>query len=167
MTHHYPQRKSPRLQGYDYAQAGAYFVTLCAHQRAHVFGDICDGVMVLNESGRIAEAHWVAIPDHHPGVELDGFVVMPNHMHGIIVIMDREADNAGVVPTEVSIPSLGVVVGSYKSGVTRRIRQMYPDLILWQRRYHDHIIRNEADLHRIREYVVANPARWYDDTFYT
>ncbi|MCB9455210.1 MAG: hypothetical protein H6671_04395 [Anaerolineaceae bacterium] len=168
-----PQRKSPRLQGYDYAQAGAYFVTICTHERAHLFGEVIDGVMILSRAGEIAEERWLALPNHHEGIELDVFVVMPNHVHGIIVLTGivgtgpalsghHAADNAGVVPT------LGTVIGSYKSGVTRRIREMQkqPDLRVWQARYHDHIIRNETDLNRIREYTINNPARWQQDIFY-
>ena len=128
--------------------------------------------MILSRAGQIAQERWLTLPDHHPYITLDTFVIMPNHMHGIVVIVgtgpalavapSANTDNAGVVPT------LGTVIGSYKSGVTRRIREDYQEaeLHVWQRSYHDHIIRNEADLNRIREYVLYNPERWQDDTFY-
>lgn len=172
-----PQRRSPRLQGYDYSESGAYFVTICCHQREHLFGHITDGTMHLSPAGQIALERWFAIPEHHAYVDLDAFVVMPNHVHGIVILTgimptlsgtkesgatDTEADRAGPVPR------LSTVVGAYKSGVTRRIREALsdPELSVWQGRYHDHIIRNEADLARIREYVMYNPARWHSDTFY-
>lgn len=82
-----PQRKSPRLQGYDYSQSGAYFITICTHQRQQLFGKICEDEMILNNAGKIACEHWQAIPEHYPDIELDVFVVMPNHMHGIVCII--------------------------------------------------------------------------------
>jgi len=175
-----PQRRSPRLQGYDYAQVGAYFVTICTHDRAHLFGAIVDGVMVLNYAGAIARDELVSIPEYWPQqIELDAFIVMPNHVHIILVLVGTaaSADNACVVPTggnaggadtQKRVPTLGTVIGSYKSGVTRRIREAQdePELQVWQGRYHDHIIRSEAALNRFREYIMYNPARWREDTFY-
>src|SRR5690606_32371782 len=121
-------------------------------------------------AGEIAHERWLALTDHHTDIELDAFVVMPNHVHGIIMVGTGPAlsstfgveCNAGVAPT------LSTVVGSYKSGVTRRIREKYrkPEWIIWQGRYHDHIIRSEADLNRIREYVINNPALWQSDIFF-
>lgn len=169
----FPQRKSPRLTGYDYTQAGAYFVTICTYQRQHLFGNISNERMLLTQVGEIATERWYVLPEHHRGVELDAFVVMPNHMHGIIVVgtmpASSGADNTGVVPTgKLAAGSLGAVVGSYKSGVTRRIREALgvDDLIVWQGRYHDHIIRDERGLNAIRQYVHNNVALWQQDTFY-
>ncbi|MFN8528329.1 MAG: transposase [Anaerolineae bacterium] len=172
-----PQRKSPRLKGYDYSLSGAYFVTVCTHDRRCLFGEIDDHVLMLNAAGQIAAEHWLALPVHHPGIELDAFVVMPNHIHGIIVIVGTtpassapshlaKPDEAGLVPTKTR---LGTVIGSYKSAVTRAIREttQIPDLRVWQARYYDHIIRNEADLNRIREYIDTNTARWVMDTYYS
>ncbi|MCK6580382.1 MAG: hypothetical protein L6Q98_19990 [Anaerolineae bacterium] len=115
----FPQRKSPRLHGYNYSASGAYFVTICTHQRQHPFGHITDGAMLRTQAGEIAAERWYALPEHHSGIELDAFIVMPNQVHGIMVVLGDAvgADNAGVVPT------LGTVIGSYKSGVTRRIRE--------------------------------------------
>ena len=181
----YPQRKSPRLQGYDYSQSGAYFVTICTAGRAHLFGEIVDGEMVLNDYGRTAETCWAEIPDHHPTADIDLYVIMPNHVHGIIVIDDdivsstggrdvsRPYENADVgTPYMASVspktdqkhPTLGTIIGTYKAAVTRKIH--HPDLKIWQGRYHDHIIRNEKSLNKLREYVLYNPARWEDDVFY-
>lgn len=156
----FPQRKSPRLQGYDYSQSGAYFVTICTHQRSNFFGQIVNDVMHLNSWGGVAEDSWAQIPDHFPTVELDVYVVMPNHVHGILILDD--------VPTQ-KAPTLGVVVGSYKAAVTRAINRqgLNPEQWrIWQERYHDHIIRSDKTLSTLREYVANNPARWHEDKFY-
>lgn len=155
-NHRYPQRKSPRLQGYDYTQSGAYFITICTYKRAHWFGHIEGGSMMPNQIGQIAADCWAAIPDHFAAVTLDVAVVMPNHVHGIIVLA-----GGGV--------ALGTVIGTYKAAVTRQIRRecSAPPTTVWHTRYHDHIIRSEQALERIREYILYNPARWQADTFYT
>lgn len=162
-----PQRKSPRLKDYDYTQAGAYFVTICTHDRKRIFGHIDDGEMILSDAGVIARDRWLALPNHHPHAELDFFVMMPNHMHGIIILTDENP--VGTMPAlsaegnkHLTSRSLGTVVGSYKSSATRHIRQniaKHKTDKIWQPRYHDHIIRNPNDLHRLREYVLYNPAR--------
>ena len=152
----YPQRKSPRLQGYDYTQSGAYFITIRTHKWVHWFGHITDGAMVLNPMGQIAADCWAAIPDHFPGVELDAAIVMPNHIHGIIVLPGGGA-------------ALGSMVGTYKAAITRQIRplQNAPPDTIWHGRYHDRIIRDERALERIRHYIVSNPARWRPDRLRT
>lgn len=172
----YPQRKSPRLQGYDYSQSGAYFVTICTHLRQHLFGRVEDGEMNLSDVGEIVSDRWYALPEHHPRVELDNFVVMPNHVHGIIILLDHDV-KVGTMPAlseempalSEKTPALSTVIGSYKSSASRHIRKANPEYrneTIWQARYHDHIIRNESDLNRIRQYVQTNPARWESDTFY-
>ncbi len=155
MHNQLPKRKSPRLTDYDYSLSGAYFVTICTNKRTHLFGDIHADEMQLNTAGRIAHEHWLALPRHHSNITISDFVVMPNHIHGILLL-----DGAS--------GSLSTIVGSYKSGVTRRIRQTYqqPSLIVWQGRYHDHIIRSEQGMNKIREYIQYNPALWQQDTFY-
>jgi REP element-mobilizing transposase RayT len=152
----YPQRKSPRLQGYDYSQSGAYFITICTNKWAHWFGDIRDGVMVLHAIGQIAADCWAAIPAHFTGVELDLAVVMPNHIHGIIVLEGGGA-------------ALGTIIGSYKAAVTRQVhrQQLTAPKTIWHTRYYDHIIRNELALNHIREYILSNPTRWQMDRLYT
>jgi putative transposase len=147
------------LRGYDYGQNGAYFVTICAHERQHLFGDVVDDVMHLNALGQIAETFWNSIPQHYPTVELDAFVAMPNHVHGILLLTGDVTDEQR--------PTLGHVIGSYKAIVTRTIRQQTgTQQVVWQKRYHDHIIRNADSLKRIRQYVLHNPALWQQDTFY-
>lgn len=152
-----PQRKSPRLQGYDYSQAGAYFITICTYEKAHHFGTINDGEMLLGDVGQIADERWAMIPEFFPTVILNDYVVMPNHMHGILLLSESHDKR----------PSIGNIINHYKGSVTRiaRLELEFSEKI-WQPRYHDHIIRNEPDLIRIREYVQFNPARWDADTFY-
>jgi putative transposase len=172
MKHHRPfggtqGRRSIRLRGYDYTQAGAYFVTVCAYQRQCLFGAAIEGQMALNDMGRTAQACWDEIPAHFPHVELDTFVVMPNHVHGIIVVTDTGRGTACRAPTAESfgkpVPgSLSSIVRSFKSAVTRWIKQWRatPRQPVWQRNYFEHIVRNESTLDRIRDYIETNPARW-------
>jgi putative transposase len=152
-------RKSPRLQGYDYSQSGAYFITICSYQRQHLFGEIIKGEMFPNDLGAIAVEVWDAIPIHYPDTELDAFVVMPNHVHGILCLIGENKNFKTV---------LGRVINAYKGAVTARVSKMNSAIgKVWQSRYHDHIIRNEKSLNYIREYVANNPQRWEADTFYT
>jgi putative transposase len=177
-------RRSIRLKGYDYSLAGAYFVTISTQDRGCVFGDVVAGVMRLNEAGQMVSTEWDALLGRFPGVELDAFVVMPNHIHGIIVFATRVSVGAplvgaqGVAPnrtidnraTTRVAPTLGDVVGAFKSRVTvdytRGVKTKgWPTFRrrLWQRNFYEHIIRNEASLHRIRQYILDNPARWAFD----
>ncbi len=171
-----PQRKSPRLHGYDYRREGAYFVTICTHNRVGCFGEVVGEQMALATLGEIAHSEILTISHHWTQVDIDAFVVMPNHIHMIVVIDQGKAANAmnatdamNGVPTG-KPPTLGEIVGKYKAGVTRKARERrviedgYP---LRQSRYHDHVIRNEADLARILNYVEFNPARWAEDTFFS
>ena len=169
------KRRSLRLRAYDYAQVGAYFVTVCAYDRRCLFGDVVDGAMRLNDVGRVVETCWEAIPDHFPHAGLDAYVVMPNHIHGVIVIVRPNVEVPPTVGATHASPlhhrsgppkhSIGAVVGAYKSAVSKRINAARgtPGARVWQRNYYDHVIRNEADLHRIRQYIVDNPARWAED----
>jgi len=171
-------RKSIRIKEYDYTQAGAYFVTIVTYQRDSLFGDIDDGEMTLNAFGTIADECWRAIPEHFPFVELGAHVIMPNHVHGIIVIRADESASNGIVPQHVGathaspLPkqprgpaprSLGAIVGSFKSAVTHRIGREHNATGIWQRNYYEHIIRDEKDLQCITDYIEANPSRWDED----
>jgi REP element-mobilizing transposase RayT len=183
-------RRSIRLKGYDYTQTGAYFVTVCAQDRVCLFGDVADGDMVLNPFGRVAVTYWQRIPRHFPHVQLDAWVVMPNHVHGIIVITNGrgEALPAASVSTEellhfetdlstldtgsnaspLQSGSLGAIVGNYKSITTRRINKMRhtPGERVWQRNYYERIIRNDRELDAIRQYIANNPLHWEQDPEY-
>jgi putative transposase len=168
-------RHSIRLKGYDYTQAGAYFVTVCTKDRACLFGDVADGEMRLNQIGYIVRQCWLAIPEHFPRVLLDEFMVMPNHVHGIIVII-RATHNVGAThasPQPNASPlrarphgpqrqSVASIVGSFKSAATKRINEHRgtPGTPVWQRNYYEHIIRNDESLNRIRQYIMNNPLQW-------
>jgi len=173
------RRRSIRLRGYDYAGPGAYFVTICTHERAPLFGRVVDGEMVLNEYGEIVREEWFKTARVRLYVVLydDEFVVVPNHIHGIIWIVNtpthdavgawrRRAPTCRAHTTEQfgkPVPgSIPTIVRSYKSAVTRRINQMRGTLgaPVWQRNYYEHIIRDERVLNAIRRYIRQNPLRW-------
>ena len=163
-------RRSIRLEGYDYRNGGAYFVTICTADRACVFGSVTNGEIALSRRGMIAKAAWEDIPRHRRYVELDQFVVMPNHIHGVFWIDPQWADRATQVsPLQGAKPlpgSVGVIVGAYKAAVSREINRLRPEAAneLWQRNYYEHIIRDERSLETIREYIFTNPERWFADS---
>jgi REP-associated tyrosine transposase len=172
-NHH---RRSIRLRDYDYRQNGVYFVTICTLNREHTFGDITDdGKMIANRFGDIVIECWNAILLHYPQVETDAFVLMPNHLHGIIVISDAAVGARHVLPLPTPqtatfrhplARSLSSIVGAFKSAVTKHVNilQDTPGAPLWQRNFYDQIIRNESMLHAIRQYIESNPANWaFDD----
>ncbi len=167
-------RKSIRLKGYDYTQAGAYYVTIVTYHRDCLFGEIVNEAMILNEFGKIADECWRAIPDHFPFVELGAYVIMPNHAHGIIVIRNDESTTVGAThASPLRIPnsrphgatprSLGAIVGSFKSAVTKRVGRELNATGIWQRNYYEHIIRDEKDLQNKSDYINANPSLWDED----
>ena len=164
-----PNRRSIRLTDYDYTQPGAYFITAVTQGRGCLFGAVVDGVMRLNAYGKVVRACWLEIPRHFANVELDEFVVMPNHVHGIIFLVEDAAGASGGAmpqrpPPQPGPPSrsVGAIVGSFKSAVTRRINRHRnsPGTPVWQRNYFEHVVRNEESLHRIRNYIRSNPGRW-------
>ncbi|MGB8981206.1 MAG: transposase [Anaerolineales bacterium] len=171
-------RRSIRLKQYDYTQPGGYFVTIVTCHRDCLFGEIVNERMQLNEFGCIADECWRAIPDHFPNVELGAYVIMPNHMHGIIVITDRADQNgmatnsspfvgaqhaAPLQEPNVKPGSLGAFVRSFKSAVTRRLGRELNATGIWQRNYYEHVIRNHADWDRIQRYITSNPSLWAED----
>ena len=169
--------KSDRLEGYDYSQNGIYFVTICAKNREYFFGSIENGRMCLTDIGKIANEFWKEIPKHFPFVILDEFIVMPNHVHGIIEICNKAdacRDEAlprlyiGKYPLMSKMSpkqkSLSVIVGSFKAVVSKISNKKFPDVnFQWQSRFYDHIIRNDESLDKIREYVQINPKMWEQD----
>jgi len=167
-----PRRRVLRLQNYDYTQAGAYFVTVCAWNRACRFGDMMDNTVQLTVQGQIVAEEWAQTAVRRPGVDLDGFVVMPNHIHGIIVLPDSaHPPNARPSTERFGKPvagSLPTIVRAFKSAVARRISRLpgAGGTAVWPANYYEHIIRDEAELARVREYIVNNPARWVDDEDY-
>jgi putative transposase len=148
------RKNSLRLPHYDYRVNGFYFVTICTANRELFFGDIVNDTVVFSDLGQVANICWKTIPDHFSNVLLDEYVVMPNHIHGIVITDNR----AG------KIIALSTIVGSFKSAVTKhanRIQQKY--FFKWQRGYHDRIISDELSLNKAREYIRQNPARWSKD----
>lgn len=163
-------RQSIRLQGYDYSQAGAYFVTIITYQRDCLFGEIENKEMVLNNLGKISNECWQEIPEHFPFVELGSYVIMPNHVHGIIVITDKGRGTAVLRPYDgnphkinVKPGSLGAIVRSYKSAVSYRANKELTMTGIWQRNYYEHVIRNDKEMDKIWRYIEANPAQWEED----
>ena len=167
-------RRSIRLQGYDYSRAGAYFVTICVHNRECLFGDIIDGEMRLNDIGRIVAAEWIRSGELRSEIETGEYVVMPNHFHGIVMIDDTVGAN-GIRPVlhtpatngRFRSPSknVGSMVRGFKSVVTKciNIHRDTPGMPVWQRNYYEHVILDDADYTRIAEYVADNPRRWAED----
>ena len=158
-------RHSIRLHGYDYSQAGAYFVTICARNWQCLFGDIVHGEMVLNKYGKVVADQWRKTAEIRREIELDEWIVMPNHFHGIVwICTDIRRGDQPVAPT-VAGPtprSLGALIAGFKSAVTKRINGLRGTLgtKLWQRNYYEHIIRNIDELNHIREYILNNPRKW-------
>ena len=162
-THH---RRSIRLQGYDYTQASMYFVTICAHSHKCLFGGIFDGQMRLNDAGQVVLKCWDDLPRHYKNLELDYFTIMPNHVHGIMVISDVPVVGAGFkpAPTE-KRHGLSEMVRALKTFSSKRINEIRatPGMPVWQRNYYEHVIRDDDDLNCIREYIINNPVNWHDD----
>lgn len=156
--------RSIRLRGYDYTQAGAYFVTILTHNRECLFGDVADGAMRVNAFGQIVAECWDALPTHFPNVELDAFVVMPNHVHGVIVIAGGAPLQPGQ-PRGTQTGSIGAIIQNFKSVSTRKINAARDaaGASVWHRNYHEHIIRHEKSLNAIRKYIEGNPTNWAND----
>jgi len=182
--HHYNpdlhHRCSMRLREYDYSQAGAYFVTICIQNRECLFGEIRDGRMVPNDAGRMIQSSWNELPQHYPGIDIDAFVIMPNHIHGIIVLVGagpcacpgngklqkNKGQPRGVAPT-LFLPDIvhrfkSLTTTRYKNGVAQFDWPPFNGK-LWQRNYYEHIIRKEEELNRLWEYIVNNPTQWAFD----
>jgi REP element-mobilizing transposase RayT len=170
-------RHSIRLKGFDYSQPGAYFVTIVAWQRECLFGKIRDHEMKLNQYGEIVQKWWKEIPIHFPNVETGVFVIMPNHVHGIILIEERRG--TVLVPNEnvdpqiqggetppLRVPTLGQIVAYFKYQSTKEMNVLDNTGVItkfWQRNYYEHIIRNEIDLQNKTNYIQANPILWDED----
>jgi REP element-mobilizing transposase RayT len=159
----YVSRKATRLPGYDYSQAGGYFVTLCVEARQCIFGTVEDGEMRLNPLGRMIHEVWGGLASHYSLIAMDEFIVMPDHLHGIVFLT---GDETGKRPDgAIDLPTLirnfkNFTVREQRKGVQQERWTAVP-LGLWQRDYHDHVIRNERDLAAIREYIASNPMRWH------
>jgi REP element-mobilizing transposase RayT len=157
-------RRSIRLKGYDYSQDGAYFVTICTHNREFSLCDIVDGEATLSEDGKIVNYEWMRSSEIRKEIELDAFIIMPNHIHGIIFIHDNKDKNVGANGRS-PLRSLGSFVSGFKSITTKRINELHntPQKPFWQRNYYEHIIRNDRSLNAIRRYIQNNPLIWQYD----
>ncbi len=178
---------SARLQNWDYGWNGIYFITICVAGREHYFGEMTKGKIRMSEIGLLAERFWFEIPQHFPFILLDAFVVMPNHIHGILIIdkVDGGRINTNImksVETRQCLVStdatpgqqrfrnpgknnISSVIGSYKSVVARYAHRIISGFD-WQAKFHDHIVRSDDSLKRIREYIQNNPANWRQDKFF-
>lgn len=172
---------SARLKNWDYGTNGAYFITICTQNREHYFGEIVETQFIASEIGTLAEKYWMEIPQHFPYIELGNFVVMPNHVHGILIIDKNANGDVGNVETlhcnvstnkneqmaNISPKSgtISAIIRSYKSVVTKNARFIHADFG-WQPRFHDHIIRNAPEWERIQTYIENNPMNWKEDKFY-
>ena len=146
------KRKSPSIQGYDYSSANFYFITICTHEKKCIFGEPGK----LNRLGKYAEDCLMKIGSIYANIRVDQYVVMPNHIHIIFDVQDSGQKN-----------DLTQIIGQYKMAVTKIIRTENPDMQVWQRSFHDHVIRNQTDYERIWNYIEDNPRKWEEDCFYT
>jgi REP element-mobilizing transposase RayT len=153
-----PERRWVRLREYDYSTPGAYFVTICADGRRCIFGSSEDASIRLTSWGAMARTEWERLGKRWSNVSIDEFVVMPNHIHGLVLIIDN-GERA---------PKLGSIVNAFKGDVVKRVRDVSGNssMALWQRSYYDHIVRDQDELDRIREYIRNNPAQWAEDEYY-
>jgi len=174
---------SARLQTWDYRWAGAYFITICTQNREHYFGSITNSEMQLSGAGILADVFWHEIKNHSKNVELGNFVVMPNHVHGILILIgDVDTGHALYLPPQpppqpppppktigqqrfqnVGKNSVSSIIGSYKSAVTKHAHRLGLDME-WQERFHDHIIRDDGEYQRISKYIANNPQKWESDS---
>jgi putative transposase len=187
---HKHHRRSIRLKGYDYSSEGAYYVTIVTCQRYCLFGEIVDKEMHINDYGEVVQKWWNEIPTHFPNVELGAFVIMPNHVHGIIwittkrrgeVISPRDNSNKNIQNANVDEtnnqggdasqpplhqPTLGQIVAYFKYQSTKEMNRIETDKAntkFWQRNYYEHIIRDEKDLQNKTDYIESNPMLWDED----
>lgn len=162
-TKHY--RRSIRLKEFDYRSVGAYFITIVTANRDLLFGEVVDSTMVLSDAGRLVKTRWIKQTVYDPSIVLDVYVIMPNHIHGIIFILEPpDNTNEGYMPPEHgTLPgSVGAMIQSFKSVTSRMLNdhKCQPGSIIWQRNYHEHIIRDESELESLRDYVLNNPLQW-------
>jgi len=174
-------RRSIRYKEYDYTQPGAYFLTFLTWHRECIFGKITNGNIDLYDLGNITKQLWMEIPYHFPNVEIEPYVIMPNHIHGIITIIERnrrgtiyraptKIRNSDSVEERFGKPvagSIPTIIRSYKAAVSRRARKELGMVYIWQRNYFEHIIRDENEMNDILLYIQSNPINWLSDPEYT
>lgn len=172
-------RRSIRLKGYNYNQPGWYFVTIVVQGRRNILGEIVDGKINLNNFGHIVKNEWITTDKLRRNIELDEFIIMPNHLHGIIHITDdnpgKGTEHRALTDNPQSIEKFGkpvsgsipTIIRSFKAAVTSKINQLHksPGMRLWQRNYWERVIRDEDELNGIRKYIIENPLKWQEDTY--
>jgi putative transposase len=163
-----PQRKLQRLKDYDYSQNGTCFITICTHNRENLFGRIDNGKLILNNAGKIVYDKFSEISKFYPGINVDKYIIMPNHLHAILLIQ-HNGTAQGPFPTM----ALSDYIHRYKTLTTKLYidgvkNGDYPvfDKKVWQKSYHDNIIRNEAEYQKIWDYIDTNPEKWQDDKYF-
>ncbi len=169
-------RQTIRLKKYDYSLPGAYFVTICAYNKEYLFGEIINGKIFLNRYGKIVHNCWYDLTNHYKNIKLDYFIIMPNHFHGILNIVGAGfkpalglkragLKRAGLKPA----PTTGLteIIRAFKTFSARYINELRETtgIAVWQRNYYEHIIRDESELNKIREYIRYNPMKWQDDDY--
>lgn len=182
MTDILPHRRSVRLWQYDYSQEGLYFITICCEDKICRFGEVENGEMILNDTGKVAAEEWRRTAQLRGNIVLHEFIIMPNHMHGVLEIANvganciRPQTESGVCDTplqdgqnQLRSPSntLGAIIRGYKAAVTKRINQLYDiqNIRIWQRNYFEHIIRNPQSYEHISDYIKTNPQNWIYDNY--
>jgi len=175
-------RRSIRLKDYDYTQAGAYFVTICTQDRKCMFGEILDGEIHLDDVGQIIQSIWITLPERFPDVELDQYTIMPNHLHGIITLSgtgftahqdsytsrvpDRFEQQMYTKSQSNLSHALGEIIRTFKAITAYRIHKAGISDFKWQRNFYEHVIENDDNLNRIRQYIIENPNRWTKDSLH-
>jgi REP element-mobilizing transposase RayT len=157
-------RRSIRLKGYDYSQAGAYFVTICIERRMCLLGAIRDGDVCHNPAGEMVTAVWSELAAHYPGVDTDEFIIMPNHVHGIILLVEPD-EGPGLTLGDVVHRFKTLTTSQYAQGVKELGWEPFPGR-LWQRNYYERIVRNERELQATRAYIIGNPFHWVQDEYH-
>ncbi len=175
--------ESMRLKNWNYSSNGYYYITICTKNREHFFGNIKNNKVILNKIGEIANKNWIDIPNHFENIKLGNFIIMPNHIHGIILIVEtlhatslhnndiqnnknydiQNNQNDCFSKISPKPKSLSAIIRSYKSSVTRIVREKFDETFTWQPRFYDRIIRNEKELNIIRNYIKENPKKWDED----
>ena len=172
MLYHNKYRiESIRLKNWNYSNPGIYYVTICTKEKKHYFGDIVNGKMYLNELGKITYNEWLKIKEMRKGVDLDEFIIMPNHLHGIIIITNDHINNndennnnvethgyASLQPSQIK-QNLSNIIRGFKGSVTNIIHTSLNEEFAWQPRFYEHIVQNQNDLFRIRKYIKLNPMK--------
>ncbi|PZR94484.1 MAG: transposase [Candidatus Chloroheliales bacterium] len=153
-------RHTIRWQQWDYRRVGAYFVTIVSYGREPLFGTITNGQVSLSPYGEIVQAEWLSSPSARSNIELDEFIIMPNHLHGIIWITEQGDEGRSTMAW-----SLGAMVGGFKGAATKRINELRgtPRVPVWQRNYYERVIRDERELAATQQYIINNPAQWDED----